>query len=159
LYVPFRGRGIFGSGWQRQTWLFESVCGLSRLTLWRERFAIEGLLAASVSRDAARFFIKRVSGGEGADSFSVLLDDLRESFLEEDGDMVVGDLGRSLIRVLEREVDSPSAMARSTVRVIMKIANAAMPKPGYSQQNSVESNSESILAESFLVKRPLSQKQ
>lgn len=97
LYVPFRGRGIFGSGWQRQTWLFESVRGLSRLALWRERFAIEGLLAASVSRDAARFFIKRVSGGEGADSFSVLLDDLRESFLEEDGDIIVGDLGRSLI--------------------------------------------------------------
>lgn len=50
-----------------------------------------------MSRDAARFFIKRVSGGEGADSFSVMLDDLRESFLDEDGDMVVGDLGRSLI--------------------------------------------------------------
>lgn len=91
-----------------------------------------------MSRDAARFFIKRVSGVEGADSFSVLLDDLRESFLDEDGDMVVGDLGRSLIRVPEREVDSPSAMARSTVRVIMKITNAAMPKPRYSQQNLAE---------------------
>lgn len=91
-----------------------------------------------MSRDAARFFIKRVSGGEGADSFSVWLDDLRESFLDEVGDMVVGDLGRSLIWVLEREIDSPSAMAGFTVRVIMKIANAAMPKPGYSQQNSME---------------------
>ena len=65
--------------------------------LLRERFPIEGSFAASVLRDAIRFLVKRVSGGESADTVSALLDDLRESFLEDDGDIDVGDLGTSLI--------------------------------------------------------------
>lgn len=90
-----------------------------------------------MSRDAARFLVKRAGDEEEADSLSVLLDDLRDSRLDEVGDILVGDLGRSLAREFETVVVSPSAMAKtprnSPRGVIVQSTNGAILKLEYAQ--------------------------
>jgi hypothetical protein len=76
-YAPFRGRGIFGSGWQRQTCslintaigglLFCPLPALFRASspIFGDRFAV------SVSSEAARFLVKRTVVGTGVDTSDV----------------------------------------------------------------------------------------
>jgi hypothetical protein len=64
FYTPFLGRGILGSGWQRQTFSpAETV--LILLALVRARSPIRGSFAATMLREAARFLVKRAGGVVG----------------------------------------------------------------------------------------------
>jgi hypothetical protein len=67
-----------------------------------------------VSSDAARFRVKRAGGEEAFDSLSVVLEERREPLLDEAGDILAGDLGRSLARVVEAVVIGPSVMAQNS---------------------------------------------